>query len=73
MSGRNRLDRGSTQREILAGLFALDADELVDILDISSKELIKAFPLKVSAYVSEAVADAQSAREYTWDDNEDEY
>lgn len=47
-------------------LLNIDPDELVDVLNISSQELLDAFPEKVHAYVTEEY-------EHVEDDEEDYY
>jgi len=40
-----------------------DADLVVDLLDISSQELIDAFPAKVEAYLNDAKEDFEGIQE----------
>ena len=56
------------REEQLRMLAEEDPDVLVDILRISSLELLRRFPRKVSAYISEQVGE-----EYDGDDEEENY
>lgn len=40
-----------TPREMIEDLKELDPDYVVDVLDISSEELVEAFPYKVRAFI----------------------
>ncbi len=40
-----------TPREMIEDLKELDPDYVVDVLDISSEELVEAFPYKVKAFI----------------------
>jgi lipoate-protein ligase A len=44
-------------------LMNIDPDELVDVLQISSQELLEAFPEKVHAYVTEEHEDVEDDEE----------
>ena len=43
---------GQSKAQIIAELEEMDADYLVDVLDISSSELLDMFPIKVLAYAN---------------------
>ncbi len=46
-----------TPREMIEDLKELDPDYVVDVLDISSEELVEAFPLKVRAFIANELGD----------------
>lgn len=55
------------RREVLDNLRNEDPDYVVDVLNISSRELIRAFPSKVRAWLAQEVEDAGGT-----DDGDDE-
>ena len=46
-----------TPREMIEDLKELDPDYVVDVLDITSEELVEAFPLKVRAFIIAELGD----------------
>ena len=46
-----------TRKEALANLKEMDPDYVVDVLDISARELIRAFPSKVRDWLASEVED----------------
>lgn len=54
-----------SRRETLDKLREEDPDYVVDVLRITSKELVKAFPAKVAEYLDEEAADDGDSFEYS--------
>lgn len=52
------------RRELLDNLKEEDPDYVVDVLDISSEELIKKFPTKVARYLAQEMGTEREGDEY---------
>jgi ABC-type molybdate transport system ATPase subunit len=53
----------SNDERIILYLMEADADEVVDMLGISTAELLKRFPEKVSAYIRQELSDGADEEE----------